>query len=71
MIQLHMFSVSFQFFVLKLLDSCAVPFFSLTLKSSSLGGVRSVTTLQETLAAQVPEKQKKLAELKKAHGSHV
>ena len=32
---------------------------------------RSVTTLQETLAAQVPEKQKKMAQLKKEHGSHV
>jgi len=32
---------------------------------------RSVTTLQETLAAQVPEKQKSLAALKKDHGSHV
>jgi len=32
---------------------------------------RSVTTLQETLAAQVPEKQKSLAALKKEHGSHV
>ena len=32
---------------------------------------RSVTTLQETLAAQVPEKQKKLAQLKKEHGSQV
>jgi citrate synthase len=33
--------------------------------------VRTVTTLQETLAAQVPEKQKQLAALKKEHGSHV
>ena len=32
---------------------------------------RSVTTLKETLMAQVPEKQKSLAELKKEHGSHV
>jgi hypothetical protein len=28
-------------------------------------------TLQETLMAQVPEKQKKIGELKKNHGSHV
>ncbi|KAL7565573.1 hypothetical protein ACA910_014286 [Epithemia clementina (nom. ined.)] len=33
--------------------------------------IRSVTTLQETLFAQVPEKQKKLAQLKKEHGDHV
>ena len=32
---------------------------------------RSVTTLQETLAAQVPEKQKALGQLKKEHGDHV
>ena len=32
---------------------------------------RSVTTLQETLAAQVPEKQKSLLALKKEHGDHV
>jgi hypothetical protein len=32
---------------------------------------RSVTTLQETLAAQVPEKQKKMAALKKEHGEKV
>ena len=32
---------------------------------------RSVTTLQETLAAQVPEKQAKMAKLKKEHGNHV
>jgi len=32
---------------------------------------RTVTTLQDTLAAQVPEKQKSLAALKKEHGSHV
>lgn len=32
---------------------------------------RSVTTLQETLAAQVPEKQKSLAALKNDHGDHV
>ena len=30
-----------------------------------------MTTLQETLAAQVPEKQAKMAQLKKEHGSHV
>jgi citrate synthase len=35
------------------------------------GAARSVMTLQETLMAQVPEKQKKLGELKKNHGSHV
>jgi citrate synthase len=34
-------------------------------------GVRSITTLQETLAAQVPGKQAKLAALKKEHGSKV
>jgi hypothetical protein len=33
--------------------------------------VRSVTTLKETLMSQVPEKQKKLAALKKDHGSQV
>jgi len=32
---------------------------------------RTVTTLQETLMAQVPEKRKSLAALKKEHGSHV
>jgi hypothetical protein len=32
---------------------------------------RSITTLQETLAAQVPEKQKRMAQLKKEHGDHV
>ena len=32
---------------------------------------RSVTTLTETLMAQVPEKQKKMAELKKNHGNKV
>jgi hypothetical protein len=32
---------------------------------------RSVTTLTETLVAQVPEKQKKMAELKKNHGNKV
>lgn len=32
---------------------------------------RTVTTLAETLAAQVPAKQQKLTELKKNHGSHV
>merc|ERR1712238_573315 len=32
---------------------------------------RGVTTLQETLAAQVPEKQKSLLALKKEHGDHV
>jgi len=30
-----------------------------------------VTTLQETLAAQVPEKQADMARLKKEHGKHV
>ncbi|GAX29386.1 citrate synthase [Fistulifera solaris] len=43
-----------------------------TLSSSfAKTSVRSITTLQETLAAQVPEKQAKLAQLKKEHGSHV
>lgn len=32
---------------------------------------RTVTTLQETLMAQVPEKQAEMARLKKEHGSHV
>ena len=32
---------------------------------------RSVTTLAETLMAQVPEKQKNLLELKKNHGKEV
>jgi hypothetical protein len=32
---------------------------------------RSVTTLKETLLAQVPEKQAEMARLKKEHGSHV
>ena len=32
---------------------------------------RTVTTLQETLMAQVPEKQAEMAKLKKEHGSHV
>ena len=39
--------------------------------SSSTIGVRSVTTLQETLSAQVPTKQSSLATLKKEHGSKV
>lgn len=33
--------------------------------------IRTVTTLQETLYAQVPEKQKKMTQLKKEHGQHV
>jgi ABC-type oligopeptide transport system ATPase subunit len=37
----------------------------------SLFATRSVTNLTETLMAQVPEKQKKLAELKKNHEDHV
>eukprot|EP00980_Cylindrotheca_fusiformis_P019387 scaffold6661_cov109-Cylindrotheca_fusiformis.AAC.7 len=37
----------------------------------SAQSARTVTTLQETLAAQLPEKQKSLAALKKEHGSHV
>mmetsp|Transcript_9447 Transcript_9447/g.18074 ORF Transcript_9447/g.18074 Transcript_9447/m.18074 type:complete len:468 (+) Transcript_9447:119-1522(+) len=51
---------------------------SIARKSSSLlalttttTATRSITTLHETLAAQVPEKQKKMAQLKKEHGSHV
>ena len=43
-------------------SSVSVPLLSLS---------RSVTTLQETLEAQVPDKQKKLAQLKKDHGSQV
>lgn len=39
--------------------------------SLATAATRTVTTLQETLAAQVPEKQKKLAQLKKEHGNHV
>jgi citrate synthase len=39
--------------------------------SSTKIGVRSITTLQETLAGQVPSKQAKLAALKKEHGSKV
>eukprot|EP00540_Astrosyne_radiata_P007645 CAMPEP_0116836932 /NCGR_PEP_ID=MMETSP0418-20121206/8375_1 /TAXON_ID=1158023 /ORGANISM="Astrosyne radiata, Strain 13vi08-1A" /LENGTH=461 /DNA_ID=CAMNT_0004466765 /DNA_START=42 /DNA_END=1427 /DNA_ORIENTATION=+ len=41
--------------------------------SKQVGGVsvRSVTTLQDTLFAQVPDKQKSLATLKKEHGKHV
>lgn len=35
------------------------------------GAVRTVTTLQETLFAQVPEKQKKMNELKTTYGKHV
>jgi hypothetical protein len=37
----------------------------------SLHHQRSVSTLQETLAAQVPEKQKQLNDLKKNHGDKV
>lgn len=37
----------------------------------AVGQQRSVTTLQETLASQVPEKQAEMARLKKEHGSHV
>mmetsp|Transcript_13381 Transcript_13381/g.20866 ORF Transcript_13381/g.20866 Transcript_13381/m.20866 type:complete len:465 (+) Transcript_13381:207-1601(+) len=40
-------------------------------KPSVTAQARTVVTLQETLAAQVPEKQKSLAALKKEHGSHV
>ncbi|GKY94980.1 hypothetical protein MPSEU_000462600 [Mayamaea pseudoterrestris] len=40
-------------------------------KSTFAAASRSVTTLTETLLAQVPDKQKKLAELKKNHGDHV
>jgi citrate synthase len=40
-------------------------------KSAASVSVRSVTTLQETLAAQVPSKQASLAALKKEHGSKV
>jgi len=39
--------------------------------SLSKSCTRSVTTLKETLLAQVPEKQKKLATLKKEHGKQV
>jgi hypothetical protein len=40
-------------------------------KMAMVSSARSVTTLTETLLAQVPEKQKKMAELKKNHGDHV
>eukprot|EP00521_Asterionellopsis_glacialis_P008253 CAMPEP_0195282480 /NCGR_PEP_ID=MMETSP0707-20130614/1327_1 /TAXON_ID=33640 /ORGANISM="Asterionellopsis glacialis, Strain CCMP134" /LENGTH=464 /DNA_ID=CAMNT_0040341451 /DNA_START=204 /DNA_END=1598 /DNA_ORIENTATION=- len=40
-------------------------------KPSVTAQARTVVTLQETLAAQVPEKQKSLAALKKEHGSNV
>mmetsp|Transcript_22745 Transcript_22745/g.31772 ORF Transcript_22745/g.31772 Transcript_22745/m.31772 type:complete len:465 (-) Transcript_22745:362-1756(-) len=40
-------------------------------KPSVTAQARTVVTLQETLAAQVPEKQKSLGALKKEHGSHV
>ena len=39
--------------------------------SSSLSSARSITTLQETIAAQVEPKQAALAKLKKEHGSKV
>ena len=39
--------------------------------SVSAAASRSVTTLSETLMAQVPDKQKKLVELKKNHGKQV
>jgi citrate synthase len=46
--------------------------FSTTGTTTPIGAsIRTVTTLQETLAAQVPEKQKKMAELKKSYGSEV
>lgn len=38
---------------------------------SRTAAIRSVTTLQETLTAQVPAKQTALATLKKEHGSKV
>jgi len=40
-------------------------------RNSAVAQVRTLVTLQETLAAQVPDKQKSLAALKKDHGSHV
>lgn len=40
-------------------------------KGASTTATRSIATLQETLAAQVPAKQTKLATLKKEHGSKV
>ena len=39
--------------------------------TTSAVAIRSVTTLQETLTAQVPAKQTQLATLKKEHGSKV
>jgi len=44
---------------------------SLVNKVPRQSAFRSVTTLSETLEAQVPEKQVKLGKLKKEHGSHV
>ena len=45
--------------------------FMFGLKSSLSLLIHSVMTLQETLVAEVPEKQKKLAQLKKEHGQDV
>ena len=44
---------------------------SSTKLSTTSAAIRSVTTLQETLTAQVPAKQTQLATLKKEHGSKV
>ena len=49
----------------------ALDLFSFLQALSRSTATRSVTTLQETLAAQVPEKQKKMAQLKKEYGDHV
>ena len=48
------------------------PVLSLSSRFGGGGGcMRTVTTFQETLMAQVPEKQADMARLKKEHGAHV
>ena len=47
------------------------PFTSTSIATGASASVRSITTLQETLEAQVPGKQVALAALKKEHGSKV
>jgi hypothetical protein len=54
--------------------TCCISIFNLSqaLGANSLSvASRSVTTLTETLMAQVPQKQKELAALKKEHGKKV
>jgi len=59
---------------MSLLSSAAKTFarkaFSATSRRNDIA-VRSVTTLKETLEAQVPVKQQELLALKKEHGNHV